>query len=55
MDGEVYLEVAADPSRPFIVKTSTIEVKVLGTRFNVCAYRDEPAASVVLVEGQVEV
>ena len=39
----------------FIVKTSTIEVKVLGTRFNVCAYRDEPAASVVLVEGQVEV
>lgn len=55
VDGEVYLEVAADPSRPFIVKTSTIEVKVLGTRFNVCAYRDEPAASVVLVEGQVEV
>ena len=28
---------------------------MLGTRFNVCAYRDEPAASVVLVEGQVEV
>lgn len=55
VDGEVYLEVAADPSRPFIVKTSTIEVKVLGTRFNVCAYRDEPAASVVLVEGLVEV
>lgn len=55
VDGEVYLEVATDPSRPFVVKTSTMEVKVLGTRFNVCAYRDEPVVSVVLVEGRVEV
>lgn len=55
VDGEVYLDVAPDPSRPFIVKTKNIEVKVLGTQFNVCAYKDEPGASVVLVSGRVEV
>lgn len=53
--GEAYLDVTPDSSRPFIVKTNTFNIKVLGTQFNVCAYGDEPKASVVLVEGRVEV
>lgn len=55
VEGEVYLDVKKDPSRPFIVKTKGFDVKVLGTQFNICAYKDEPSASVVLVNGQVEV
>ena len=55
VEGEVYLDVRKDPSRPFIVKTKEFEVKVLGTQFNVCAYEEDSEASVVLVEGKVEV
>ncbi len=55
VDGEVYLDVMKDPSRPFIVKTKDFEVKVLGTQFNVCAYKEDMIATVVLVEGKVEV
>lgn len=55
VEGEVYLNVKKDPSRPFIVKTNGFDVKVLGTQFNVCAYKEDAAASVVLVNGKVEV
>ena len=55
VEGEVYLDVRKDPSRPFIVKTKEFEVKVLGTQFNVCAYEEDAESSVVLVEGKVEV
>lgn len=55
VEGEVYLDVHKDPSRPFIVKTNGFDVKVLGTQFNVCAYKEDASASVVLVNGRVEV
>lgn len=55
VEGEVFLDVKKDPSRPFIVKTNGFEVKVLGTQFNVCAYTEDASASVVLVNGSVEV
>lgn len=55
VEGEVYLDVKKDPSRPFIVKTNGFDVKVLGTQFNVCAYKEDASASVVLVDGSVEV
>ncbi len=55
IEGEVFLEVAKDAARPFIVKVNGFEVKVLGTTFNICAYKTDSEASVVLVEGKVEV
>lgn len=55
VEGEVFLEVAKDAARPFIVKVNGFDVKVLGTTFNVCAYKTDKEASVVLVEGKVEV
>jgi hypothetical protein len=55
VDGEVYIEVAKDMQRPFVVRTSGWEVKALGTRFNASAYREDALQSVVLVEGLVEV
>ena len=53
-NGEVYLEVAKDVDRPFIVETNNFNVKVLGTVFNIRNTNDS-TAQVVLVEGSVEV
>lgn len=55
VSGEVYLDVAQNPDRPFIVKTKGFDIRVLGTAFNVSAYDQEAAASVVLVRGSVQV
>ena len=51
--GEAYLDVAHNEDRPFILETSEMEVKVLGTSFDVSTYGN--IHSVVLVEGSVEV
>lgn len=55
VEGEIYLEVVKDMSCPFHVKTSLMDICVLGTSFNVTAYGNEVTQSVVLVEGSVEV
>lgn len=55
VEGEVYLEVTRDEGHPFIVNTAGFEVRVLGTAFNVSAYRATNQSSVVLVNGSVEV
>ena len=55
LTGEGYFEIAKDQSRPFIVKTSTQEVEVLGTHFNINSYTDEPAVKTTLIEGRVKV
>lgn len=51
--GEVYLEVAKDPNHPFIVSANNLNVKVLGTQFNVSAYPEDISSEIVLVEGSV--
>ena len=55
VDGEIYIEVAKNEKQPFIVNTSYFKVQVLGTRFNISAYKEEATHSVVLVKGSVEV
>jgi len=55
LKGEGYFEVAKDPGRPFIVYTELMNVKVLGTHFNISAYENEKSVSAVLVEGSIEV
>lgn len=55
LNGEAYLDVARDESRPFEVITDRMSVSVLGTSFNVEAYHDEERQSVVLVSGKVKV
>ena len=52
--GEAYFEVAPDAEHPFIVKTDGMNIRVLGTSFNVCAYR-EGQTQATLVEGKVKV
>ena len=41
VDGEIYIDVTPNPEKPFIIKTSDMGVKVLGTSFNVSAYRED--------------
>lgn len=55
VEGEIFLDVSPDPKRPFIVSTNSLDVKVLGTQFNVSAYTDQSDLQVVLVSGQVEI
>ncbi len=61
MTGEVYFEVKKVPApkgtgnKPFFVETATQSVQVLGTHFNINAYRDERAVRTTLVEGRVKV
>ena len=53
--GEAYFQVARNEAAPFIVETRDLDVKVLGTSFNVSAYEDEENSHTTLVEGRVEV
>lgn len=55
VDGEIYIEVARDQNRPFYVRTKDMNVRVLGTKFNVTAYESDPIRNVVLVSGRVQV
>lgn len=55
VEGEIYLEVSSDTKWPFVVKTQQMDVRVLGTSFNVSAYKNESNLQVTLVEGKVEV
>jgi len=55
LEGEAYFDVVKDPAHPFIVHTSGIDVRVLGTAFNVKAYNAEPTIEATLVHGMIEV
>ncbi|MDR1224268.1 MAG: FecR domain-containing protein [Tannerella sp.] len=55
LNGEAYFDVAKDARRPFVVKASGIEVRVLGTKFDVSAYDDDEHIMTSLYEGSVSV
>ena len=54
LTGEAYFEIAEDKAKPFIVKTRSEQVLVLGTGFNIMAYGDEDAVRTTLVQGSVK-
>jgi len=51
--GEAYFEVARNERKPFIIKTKALDVKVLGTVFNLQAREDELTTEIDLLEGEV--
>jgi len=53
--GEAYFEVYKDKKKPFIVHSDQQDVEVLGTHFNINAYKDEPTVKTTLLEGAVKV
>lgn len=55
LSGEAYFEVAHDKNAPFIVKTQSTQIRVLGTHFNVSAYKEQAFTTTTLVEGKVKV
>ena len=55
LEGEAYFDVARDEKCPFIVRTNLVNVDVLGTSFNVMAYKVDNRTEVTLVKGKVNV
>jgi ferric-dicitrate binding protein FerR (iron transport regulator) len=53
--GELYFEVAKNPSKPFRLSVNGMEIEVLGTHFNVNAYDDEATIKTTLLEGAVKI
>ena len=55
LSGEAFFDVAKDKERPFIIHTRTINLKVLGTAFNLRSYENDNETETALVHGSVEV
>jgi ferric-dicitrate binding protein FerR (iron transport regulator) len=55
LNGEAYFDVARNPNSPFVIDANKIEVKVLGTAFDVISYKNDSIAEVVVARGKVEV
>lgn len=53
LSGEAYFDVAHNAEKPFIVKTGKLNIKALGTEFNVNAYPNDDIIATTLVEGKV--
>lgn len=55
LEGEGFFEVKANKEKPFIVSTSTYDIKALGTSFNVNAYKSSGIFETSLLTGKVEI
>ncbi|MBS1661858.1 MAG: FecR family protein [Bacteroidetes bacterium] len=55
LDGEAYFDVHKDPARPFIIHAGKINIRVLGTAFNVKSYQNDPLSEASLIKGSIEV
>lgn len=55
LEGEAYFDVTKNPSRPFIVHTGGINIRVLGTVFNVRSYPTDKTVETTLIHGLVQV
>ncbi len=53
LTGEAFFDVQKNEKSPFIVTTGTMDVRVLGTKFNLTSYPEDLHQSTVLVEGSV--
>jgi len=55
LSGEAYFDVVKDKSRPFIIHTRTVRIRVLGTAFNVRSYPADKTTETALIHGSLEV
>ncbi|MFB9080806.1 FecR family protein [Flavobacterium procerum] len=53
LSGEAFFEVAKDKNHPFIVNADQVDIKVLGTKFNISAYPENPTVNSTLIEGSI--
>ncbi|MDR6941131.1 FecR family protein [Mucilaginibacter pocheonensis] len=54
LTGEAFFDVVKDSEHPFIVTTAAMQIKVLGTAFNVRSYADDNVAETSLIRGRIE-
>lgn len=54
LEGEAYFNVTKDAEHPFIVNSGNVQVRVLGTEFNMCSYSPDDVR-ITLIEGKVAV
>ena len=55
LSGEAYFDVKKDEHHPFIIHTSAMHIKVLGTAFNVKSYPGDKSSETSLIRGSIEV
>ena len=55
LTGEGFFDVMKNKEKPFIIHTSNINIKVLGTAFNVKAYPEDKQTETSLIRGRIEV
>jgi transmembrane sensor len=55
LSGEAYFDVVKNPNKPFIIHTGKINIKVLGTVFDVKSYPGENTIETSLIRGSIEV
>ena len=55
LNGEAYFDVVKNPEKPFIIHTNKMDIKVIGTAFNVRSYNNEKTAEASLIRGTIEV
>ncbi len=55
LTGEAFFDVVKDAAHPFYIHTSNIDIKVIGTAFNVKAYPDDETTETSLIRGTIEV
>jgi len=53
LEGEAYFEVAKNEIQPFIVKAGEVDIKVLGTHFDVLSYENDANVEAILLEGSI--
>lgn len=53
--GEAYFEITHNPEQPFLVNMEEMQIRVLGTHFNINAYSDEPSTRTTLLQGSVSI
>ena len=55
LNGEAYFDVTKNADKPFIIHTKKMDVKVIGTAFNIRSYNNEKTAEASLIRGSIEV
>jgi ferric-dicitrate binding protein FerR (iron transport regulator) len=55
LTGEAFFDVAPDAARPFVIHTRKIDVRVLGTRFNLKSYPSDKTTEATLLRGSIEI
>ncbi len=55
LTGEAYFDVTKNAEKPFIIHTGKMDIRVLGTSFNVKAYPDDQTTEAALIRGSIEV